>query len=319
MDLIDRLKDSTPPFARRLSRKVKAALRNRRNNQLSPQEVFTRVYAEKMWGTGDGPFFSGPGSNVENAQPYAEFVRSWIARNNIRSVVDLGCGDFRVGGLIAGCGVSYTGVDVVPALIADNTQRFASETVGFRCLDITADDLPVADLCLIREVFQHISNRQIVAVLAKLGGYRYILFTDVQPDDASAYRVNADKVQGDSSRLVDGSCLHLEAPPFNVEGMQTVLEIEPPNFAGYAPYSSFKLRTFLWHGRPSQAGHTAAPALATPADGPTAATTPYTPRSAGSGANRLVMPSTVSAPPRYSRPLAGMIAAIAPKTFALVG
>jgi len=245
--LADRLKDLAPPVTRRLSRQVKAVLRNWRNRRLTAQEVFTRVYAEKMWGAGQADFYSGPGSNTEAGQPYADFVTGFIADNAIRSVVDLGCGDFRVGGLVASFGVSYTGVDVVQPLIDDNNRRFGSDTVRFQCCDIATDNLPDGDLCLIREVFQHISNAQIGAALARLKHYKYVLFTDVQPEDPSGYRINRDKVHGDSSRLVHKSFLRLDQPPFNLKDVRLVFETAPPYFASYAPFgSSFKLRTFVW-------------------------------------------------------------------------
>jgi SAM-dependent methyltransferase len=245
------LKDLAPPFVRRLSRHMKAVIRNLQNRGLSAQEVFTRVYATKMWGTGSEAFYSGPGSNADAAKPYADFVTSWIKAHDIRSVVDLGCGDFRVGRMITSCGISYTGVDVVAPLIDDNNRRFGNDQVHFQCLDITSDNLPAGDLCLIREVFQHISNAQIVAVLARMEKYQYVLFTDVQPEDVSNYRINKDKVHGASSRLVHGSCLRLDAPPFGVKGMRLVFETNLPYFDSYAPYGgSFKLRTFLWRGRP---------------------------------------------------------------------
>ncbi len=95
------LKDMVPPVVRRLSRRVKAALRDWRNRRLSARDVFTRVYAEKMWGVGQDDFYSGPGSNAEAAGPYAAFVADFIGEHNIRRVVDLGCGDFRVGRMIA--------------------------------------------------------------------------------------------------------------------------------------------------------------------------------------------------------------------------
>jgi len=245
--LRERLKDLAPPVARRLSRRLKAVIGDWRNRRLTPRQVFTQVYADKMWGGGQEDFYSGPGSNTEAAQPYADFVIDFIARNNVRSVLDLGCGDFRVGRIIASCGVTYTGVDVVEPLIAENTRRFGNEAIRFRCLDIAADDLPDGDLCLIREVFQHVSNAQIGAVLAKLRKYNHVLLTDVQPEDLAGYAINRDKVHGASSRLVHKSCLRLDQPPFNVAGVELIFETAPPYFASYAPFgSSFKLRTFLW-------------------------------------------------------------------------
>ena len=246
-DLAHRLKDLTPRFARRLSRTAKAAVRNWRNRRLTAQQVFTRVYAEKIWGQGEENFYSGLGSNPEAAKPYTDFVTKFIADNNIRCVVDLGCGDFRVGRMIAASGVNYIGTDVVQPLIDENNKRFHSDHVRFDCLDIALDDLPDGELCLIREVFQHISNAQISLVLAKLKKYHHVLFTDVQPENIGDFRINKDKVHRDTSRIVHHACLSLDAPPFSIKSLKMVFETNPTYSKSYAPYESqFKLRTFYW-------------------------------------------------------------------------
>jgi SAM-dependent methyltransferase len=247
LDLRTWLRDRTPPAVRRFSRRLKDRIGTRRNRRLTAREVFTEVYAGHMWGAGSDGFYSGPGSDPEAAQPYADFVINFIAQHQIRTVVDLGCGDFRVGRMIARDGVSYTGVDVVQPLIDENNRRYGNSQIRFHCLDIAADDLPDGELCLIREVFQHLSNAQIAATLAKLGKYGYVLFTDVQPDIDGHYKINKDKVHGASSRIVHNSFLRLDAPPFNVRDVELVFEASPPAFASVPPYDSgFRLRTFLF-------------------------------------------------------------------------
>jgi SAM-dependent methyltransferase len=83
-------------------------------------------------------------------------------------VVDLGCGDFRVAQLFVNDSIDYTGIDIVAPLIAHNEARFASHNVRFLCLDIISGELPDGDLCLLREVLQHLSNREITLVLQQV-------------------------------------------------------------------------------------------------------------------------------------------------------
>jgi SAM-dependent methyltransferase len=240
------MKDLAPQSLRRLSRRLKADLKASRNRHLSAQDVFTTVYTKGMWGGEPGTFCSGPGSNEEAAKPYADFVIQFMTEHNVKSVVDLGCGDFRVGRLIAASGVSYAGVDVVEPLIAENIRRNSSPTVRFQRADITADALPEGDLCLVREVFQHLSNGQVAAVLAKLSNYKHALITEVHPDDFQHYQINRDKPHGATSRLAHFSVLCLDQPPFNVAGARLAFEIDPPYFSSYVVYGrSFKLKTFL--------------------------------------------------------------------------
>jgi SAM-dependent methyltransferase len=242
----DRMKDLAPQSLRRLSRRLKADIEASRNRRLSIQDVFTKVYSKGLWGGDPGTFFSGPGSNEEAAKPYANFVLRFMAERNLTSVVDLGCGDFRVGRLIAASGVSYIGVDVVEPLIAENARRDGSPAVRFQCADITSDPLPEGELCLIREVFQHLSNTQVSAVLTKLSKYKYTLITEVHPEDFRHYRINRDKPHGATSRLAHFSVLCLDHPPFNVADARLVFEIDLPYHSSYAVYGrSFKLRTFL--------------------------------------------------------------------------
>lgn len=244
--IFDRVKAVTPAPIRRLSRGLKQWTQDRRNQHVSAKHVFAEVYDKQIWGKGgETRFFSGLGSGPEAAHPYASFVRAFMARSSARTVVDLGCGDFRVGKLVATASDRYIGIDVVEALIRDNSRRHGNEKVEFRALDITSDALPAADLCLIREVLQHLSNAQIRAVLSRVRQYPNVLITDMQPDDATGFRVNKDKVHGPISRTLCGSVLRLDLPPFSVPNVVQVFESDAPRMGDDVYGQSFKLRTFL--------------------------------------------------------------------------
>ena len=82
---------------------------------------------------------------------------------------------------------SYTGIDIVESVIAHNRQLYGGDNVQFFVRDIIEDELPAADLCLIREVFQHLSNAQIQRVLPKLRAYRYAIVTTInRPPESSS-------------------------------------------------------------------------------------------------------------------------------------
>jgi hypothetical protein len=148
-------------------------------------------------------------------------------------MVDLGCGDFRVGSWLQGDGVSYLGIDVVPALIASNQAQYASHDVAFACFDIIANDLPKADLCLIRQVFQHLSNGQIHAVLRKLHQYRFVLVTEHYPaPDMNDIVPNKDKAAGPDTRILDRSGVFLDRAPFGLAPKFLLLDLEAPNWLG---------------------------------------------------------------------------------------
>ena len=129
------------------------------------------------------------------------------------TVVDLGCGDFRVGQQILGPGVRYIGVDVVPELILHNNKAHGAENVRFECLDAAADDLPDGDVCLIRQVFQHLSNDEISRVLNKIGAYKVTLITEHYPNDANSCIPNLDKPHGGDVRFSDHSASYWTGRP----------------------------------------------------------------------------------------------------------
>ena len=135
-------------------------------------------------------------------------------------------GDFTIGRKIADLGIDYTGVDVVPALIEHHTQHHAGPNVRFAHLDIASDPLPKADLCLIRQVLQHLSNDQIRRILPKLASYPHVLVTEHYPGADVRVIPNKDKTQGHDTRIEYDSAVFLEHPPFNAKISGMLLEHE---------------------------------------------------------------------------------------------
>src|SRR5579862_8711867 len=131
---------------------------------LSTAETFARIYATEAWGVDEQGFSSGRGSRGDLAQQYCSWLVAFIREREFRSVAGLGCGDFYVGGRIAKeTGIEYVGIDIVPEVIAHHVRSFSCEGISFQCLDIIKDRLPTADFCVIRQVFQHLSNQEIIA------------------------------------------------------------------------------------------------------------------------------------------------------------
>jgi SAM-dependent methyltransferase len=153
-------------------------------------------------------------------------IEAYAAEHSIRRVVDLGCGDFTVGSRIAALGVEYVGVDVVPALIRHHMERYATPKVRFVHLDIVADALPSGDLCLIRQVLQHLSNDQILHILPKLAQYEHVLITEHYPGHGTHVVPNKDKPQGHDTRIEDDSAVYLEHAPFGMRIGGVLLEHE---------------------------------------------------------------------------------------------
>jgi hypothetical protein len=187
---------------------------------MSVEQTFETVYKRNLWGGADGEFYSGQGSDPEVTASYCRFVRRFIQERNIKSVVDLGCGDFRVGQNLVVPGTVYTGIDIVPDLIERNTREFAAPNVSFRVINAIHETPPPADLCLIRQVLQHLSNEQILAVLRNCSGFRYLLVSE-HLTLSEASDVNIDKPHGPDTRA---SGTRMDLPPFSRQ-TETVLEV----------------------------------------------------------------------------------------------
>lgn len=179
------------------------------------KDVMTQVYEMNLWGENQTPFYSGEGShNASIVKPFikavGDFLRSF---ENPISVCDLGCGDFNIGKKLVHYTNSYIGVDIVTDLINHNRDRFKQNNLEFHCLDIADDGLPEADCVIIRQVLQHLSNKEVQNVLNKLSIYKYIILTEHIPN--GEFVPNLDIISGQGIRLKKNSGLDIFAPPFS--------------------------------------------------------------------------------------------------------
>jgi len=223
-------------------RQPKYAQKRQSNSLLTTQEVFTKIYRNNDWGGNQGEFCSGSGSDEILAKSYCEKVKEFIVKKSIQSIVDLGCGDFIIGKNLQVNNVSYIGIDIVKLLIDRNNNLFSNEKIDFVCLDIINDDLPNAELCLIRQVLQHLSNEQILKILKKIKQYKYVIITEHYPAENVTVRPNIDKPHGEDTRIIDNSAVYLDKPPFNLLGIQAFLEVKVDK---YISYEGEQLKSFL--------------------------------------------------------------------------
>lgn len=211
---------------------------------LDTQQVFTRIYQEGLWGrsgeSGDA-FFSGTGSRDEAVvAPYIQAVTGFLnSLPHKPDVVDLGCGDFKVGQRIRHHCQGYVACDIVPQLIEHHRAHLGALDVDFRHLDLTRDELPAGEVVFIRQVLQHLSNAQIAQALLKIAKtYRYLVLTEHLPGE-DPFVPNLEKAAGRDIRMFYGSGVVLSAPPFNLQARQEQVLCEVPESGG-------RIRTTLY-------------------------------------------------------------------------
>lgn len=188
----------------------------------SRQLIFEHIYRKHEWG---GSSRSGPGSDPEHTVAYVQFVNKWLeARENIRHIVELGCGDWATSRLLHfGPTRIYLGTDIVSGVIESNRDRYGAANITFQCCDFLDEELPGGDLLLVKDVLQHLSNAGVIRFLTNvLPRYRYAIITNdaAKYEDRRLFRIwrtrrdlampNVDTSDGGSRPLV------LEASPFNL-------------------------------------------------------------------------------------------------------
>ena len=217
-------------------RKVTAELQNSFADKTAA-ETFGEIYEKNVWGGEKGEFYSGDGSGERYATIYAETIRKFIAENKIKRVVDLGCGDFRVASKFVSDAFNYTGCDVVFSLVKHLNENYKSERVEFKCVNIIEDELPDGDLCLIRQVLQHLSNAEIKQVLENARKYKYLIVTEHYPNEKNEFVPNLDIPHGPSVRVQFDSAVVLDKPPFDLKNTTLLLDVEAED--------KTRLKTFL--------------------------------------------------------------------------
>ena len=139
----------------------------------SATEIFSAMYGRNDWING-----SGEGSSPDNTIEYRRYLQAFLRERRIRTVVDMGCGDWQFSTLIDWSGIQYLGMDVVPEIIERNRTLFGSPTVTFALSEGVDQELPCADLLILKDVLQHWPNADILSFLPRLQQCRYALITD---------------------------------------------------------------------------------------------------------------------------------------------
>lgn len=150
--------------------------------------AFQNIYERCVWGDnqhGEYKGSSGGGSSVEyNLTTYIPFLRKFILGRDVKSVVDLGCGDFRCGEATYGdLDITYHGYDVYGPLIESNRKAFPEPKYKFTTLDFYEhrNEIESADLCILKDVLQHWPVEYIVTFLREIIAskkFKFILITN---------------------------------------------------------------------------------------------------------------------------------------------
>jgi len=182
------------------------------------EEIFTNIYQTKLWGDNKNTEYngsSGSGSCISyNKDTYVPFLKKFIIDNNIKNVVDLGCGDFECGKLIYDdLDVLYTGYDAYKKIIEYNSNQYSLSKYSFKHLDFcnNKEEIINGDLCILKDVIQHWSLENIYIFLDYLVDckkFKYVLICNC----CNQIKDNTDIINGDFRHL---SCYYFPLKKYN--------------------------------------------------------------------------------------------------------
>jgi len=117
--------------------------------------VFESIYLNNSWGFG-----SGHGSLPSVTKGYRRFLQDFMKDNNIKSVVDFGCGDWQFSKYINWSGVEYIGLETVPNLVTRNNELYGNNNVRFMLSPDKYYKIPKTDLLIVKDVLQHLEEEE---------------------------------------------------------------------------------------------------------------------------------------------------------------
>lgn len=128
---------------------------------------------------------SGPGSRAYAAWVKQRLIAETVAKRNIRSILDIGCGDLCWLQAVPLERVTYTGVDISNVIVARNRANFPQYRFLLHdvanaplrltadlvvCLDVLIHQIPLEQFrCALRNVLSSISNIGLISYLTPEG------------------------------------------------------------------------------------------------------------------------------------------------------
>ena len=188
------------------------------SDNLKRKIIFYFIYKSNHWRSYKKPLInesvSGLGSDLNVTKKLITDLRSFIMNNSINSILDIGCGDFNwlKHLLDDNNNFRYLGVDIVEDLINTNNKFYSNSNINFICRDIINYDFPNNfDLIIIRDVFIHIKNKDIINILKKIKSNKCKFYAI---NNFSDVKKNIDVKDYGHHRL-----LNIEIDPFFLDGV----------------------------------------------------------------------------------------------------
>lgn len=205
-------------------------------SKISDKLKFELIYKYNYWGNKSS--VSGTGSAIENTENVRKELRNIIKKYNIKSILDVPCGDFNWMKLVLNFKhpPKYIGGDIVENLVKKLNKSYKDKNIDFHYIDITKSNLPKVDLLICRDCLIHFSNENVKKTISNFikSEIKYLLISD------SVIRPNLknDNIKSGEYRYID-----LTSEPFNLpkDNLLSFNDVYNKNI------QSFETKMTLWH------------------------------------------------------------------------
>jgi len=159
-------------FLKERRSKIKVLISNK-----SPKEIFTKIKQDNYWGCAES--VSGGGSTLRQTQSLVIELTKILKEKQIKTFLDIPCGDFNWIQKVDLSSIDYIGADIVDEIIEKNKEMYETNHIKFAVMDIIKDALPKSDIIFVRDCFIHLSYENIFEAIEniKKSGSKYLLTT----------------------------------------------------------------------------------------------------------------------------------------------
>ncbi len=195
---------------------IKYRLLNFILKKYNSKKKFNLIYKTNYWKSSFTGSRSGRGSDLETTFKIRESLMKFISDQNIKSILDIPCGDYYWMSKLDLNKLIYIGADIVKELVKNNNKKYKNPNINFLTLDIVKDKLPNVDLIFSRDCLVHLDNEEITLALNNVKKTGSIYF---------ATTIFEKNFNNDTSALSDNwRPINLTKKPFNLNTPDFIID-----------------------------------------------------------------------------------------------
>ena len=129
---------------------------------LNEKNKFSLIYSSGYWRGDSRDSKSGSGSSFDATLNIRRELPLFILKNNVKSMLDIPCGDFFWMSTLNLQLEKYNGADIVSSLIKENKKKFKKNNIQFFTMDLSKDLISEYDFIMVRDCFVHLTDKTIL-------------------------------------------------------------------------------------------------------------------------------------------------------------